>query len=175
METSYNPHENVRILTKEQVMKSPLGYCSNDKSFNYVNMFIFILFFISMGTSLYTFTYQMQYEERIRKIQLLDDRISIMEEKLRLNQFPNSYSSPPNHTYDSEILYKEKLSDKTASISEIHGEIFSDMLEEIALELSNKHRLRRDVTQLKAFRRGKRQTAIQQTSECICPPGKFSI
>lgn len=45
------------------------------------------------------------------------------------------------------------------------------ILQKLSLQVSDVQRLRRDVSHLKASRRGERQASVHPT-DCSCPPGK---
>lgn len=50
-------------------------------------------------------------------------------------------------------------------------EQFAHILQKLSLQVSGIQRLRRDVSHLKASRRGERQASVHPTDSCACPPG----
>lgn len=173
MGKSSNPHENVEISTKEKLFKTSFKYENEKEKFSGVNIFVYILFFTSMGFSTYTFIQQMQYEDRIRKLQQLDDRISKVEEKL--NYFPHIRTEQTNiNSQIAQPLFENNASSNETFNSGVHNDELSHILQKLSIELSGIQRIRRDVKHLQSFRRGKRQT-VQQTTECMCPPGMFYV
>lgn len=148
-----------------------------------INVMIYVLCITSLVFSAYTSFNQTYLEHRIRQLQQLDDRITVLEKKLRIfpNQFleslattsiPLSPSSPSSSSIQSAIDDAE-ISNSTIT-TESYDE-FSNIVRKLSLQLSGIHRLRRDVSHLQASsRRGARQTSVQQSSsDCTCPPGKY--
>lgn len=169
------------------------NYGSSVATANGVNILIYILFVMSLGFSVYTFVCQAQYEDRIQKFQQLEERISVLEAKLRIFpiQFLQSLAPSPSTTSSTEyssssasssatptksstenasIAFETNLNAETSNTDQI-----SHVLQKLSLQLSGMQRLRRDVTHLKASRRGERQASVQPNSECMCPAGKFFI
>lgn len=195
-----NSPDNVDTSAKQKNNKSTstnYGSSGSIATANGVNILIYVLFVISLGVSVYTFLCQAQYEDRIQKIQNLEERMSVLEAKLRI--FPiqflqslatlpsttsslsssSSSSAQPITTTGSSSITTENASiaADTAFEHDLNAEPsntdqFSHVLQKLSLQLSGIQRLRRDVTYLKASRRGERQASVQPTSDCMCPPGK---
>lgn len=176
-----NSPDNKDTSTDEKNPKSTTStnYGSNSSNVTGVNTLIYILFITSLGFSVYTYLRQAQYEDRIRQIHLLDERISMLEGKLRLFpiQFLNSLatsSTTSQSTLDSST--QDVMTSETESNADdinTSNKPFAHVLQKLSLQLSGIQRLRRDVSHLKASKRNERQASVQQTiSECTCPPGK---
>lgn len=151
------------------------GNSEMKKTYNCVNISVCILLLISMGFSTYTFVYQMQYEDRMRQLHLLNERISTIEQIIHSNQFSSFLSTQSANTPSSQMLQTIAENATTATITAdtaANEHNLSQIMQKMSAELSSIQRLRRDVTHLKAFRRGKRQAPNQPTSECMCPPGE---
>lgn len=166
------------------------------------NVLIYVFCVTSLGFSVYTSMCHSQLETRIRNFQRLDERISVLEAKLRI--FPiqflqslatlpsaSSSTSADNGTVSVDALTPEAASAVTSSStlndhdvddddddgaiagdSLASADEFANIVRKLSVQISGIQRLRRDVTYLKASRRGERQASVQQTSECMCPPGK---
>lgn len=152
-----------------------------------VNVLIYMLCVISMGFSVYTSLCQTQIENRIRHFHHLDDRISVLEAKLRI--FPIQFlqslatlpsttlsASSPSSSTSTSLPTNNNVTSETLSTSswdDTAADGFSNIVRKLSLQISGIQRLRRDVTYLKASRRGERQASVQTNSECTCPPGKY--
>lgn len=167
------------------------------------NVLIYMLCVTSLGFSVYTALCHSQLENRIRNFDRLDERISVLEAKLKIFpiQFLQSLATLPsatsssstsgNDTMSADALTSEAVTAATASIlsdddddddddgeaiaggsSVASADEFANIVRKLSVQMHGIQRLRRDVTYLKASRRGERQTSVQQTSECMCPPGK---
>lgn len=169
------------------------------------NVLIYMLCVTSLGFSVYTSLCHSQLENRIRNFHRLDERISVLEAKLRifpiqflqsLASLPSAPSSPSsslsslsnNATVNTEALTPEAAAaaapstlnddenddddDEIGDGSFASADEFANIVRKLSVQMSGIQRLRRDVTYLKASRRGERQASVQQTSECMCPPGK---
>lgn len=101
-----------------------------------------------MGTSFYANFRMSILEDRVRDINHLDDRLTVVEAKLQTLQ-PSAFMEPP-------------------------FENVASVVRKLSLEVAGIQRLRRDVSHLKVTRQ-QRQTAIQQTPDCVCPPGPPGI
>ncbi|GAB0088210.1 hypothetical protein DMENIID0001_026010 [Sergentomyia squamirostris] len=110
-----------------------------------VNCVVCVLCLLSIGGSVYTNVRQCYIEDRIRHLLHLDDRIAIIESKLQ--RVPQSF-------FDSDVLGIDKVARR------------------LQFELSDLHRLRRDVSHLQVTRRT-RQASVQSTGDCLCPADKF--
>lgn len=142
-----------------------------------VNVLIYMLCVTSLGFSVYTSVHQTQLEDRIREFHQFDDRISVLEAKLRLlpMQFLQSLSTLPSTTTSDDFISMDTTNQSTISNLDDTDDVsneFSHILRKLSVQMSGIQRLRRDVTYLKASRRGERQASVQQSSECMCPPGK---
>lgn len=165
--------------SKKKLIEATIANCGGNseikKTYNCVNISVYVLLLISMGFLTYTFVYQMQYEDRMRQLHLLNERISTIEQIIQSNQFSSFLSTQSANTPSSQMLQTIAKNSTTATISAntaANEHNLSQMMEKMSAELSNIQRLRRDITHLKAFRRGKRQASNQPTSECMCPPGE---
>lgn len=172
---------------------SPIKYPSG------ATILIYVFCVTSLGFSVYTSMCHSQLETRIRNFQRLDERISVLEAKLRIFpiQFLQSLATLPsasssttadNGTASVDALTPEAASAVTSSStlndhdddddgaiagdSLASADEFANIVRKLSVQISGIQRLRRDVTYLKATRRGERQASVQQTSECMCPPGK---
>lgn len=175
--------EETMSSSKEKLIEATTSNCGGNseikKAYNCVNISVCILLLISMGFSTYTFVYQMQYEDRMRQLHLLNERISTIEQIIQSNQFSSFLSTQSANTPSSQMLQTMTKNATTATVTAtISADIvanehnLSQVMQKMSAELSSIQRLRRDVTHLKAFRRGKRQASVQPTTECMCPPGE---
>lgn len=162
------------------------------------NVLIYMLCVTSLGFSVYTSLCHSQLENRIRNFHRLDERISTLEAKLRIFpiQFLQSLATLPsaassslpadNGTLSADALTSEAAAAAAAAVPSTlndddviadgqfaSADEFANIVRKLSVQISGIQRLRRDVTYLKASRRGERQASVQQTSECMCPPGKF--
>lgn len=158
------------------------------------NILVYVILIVSLSFSAYTFLQQTHYENRIRHCETLDMRISQLEEKLRL--FPlaflnslaksassssssSSLSSSPSasasvaRTSDSTVPKIDIITDgdDTSNIDDSAVQQTAHIFQKLSFQVSDIHRLRRDVSHLKASRRGERQASVHPT-DCSCPPGK---
>lgn len=153
---------------------------------NSVNVMLYIMCITSLVFSAYTSFNQTHLENRIRQIQQLDDRITVLEKKLRI--FPNQFLESLATTTIPLSPSLAKSSSASSSVesaidggeitnSTITTETYDDFLNivrKLSLQLTGIHRLRRDVSYLQASsRRGARQTSVPTSSECTCPAGKY--
>lgn len=161
------------------------------------NVLIYVFCVTSLGFSVYTSLCHSQLETRIRNFQRLDERISVLEAKLRIFpiQFLQSLATLPsasvattstdNGTDTVDALMPEAAATITSTASILNdgddaiaadsfasADEFANIVRKLSVQISGIQRLRRDVTYLKASRRGERQASVQQTSECMCPAGK---
>lgn len=168
------------------------------------NVLIYVLCVTTLGFSVYTSMSNVQLEHRIRNYHRLDERISLLEAKLRIFpiQFLQSLASSSsssaqlpskssdNRTVDGvDVLTPEAIAAAVTTASTVNdddddgndnesnetADEFANMVRKLSVQISGIQRLRRDVTYLKASRRGERQASVQQTTECMCPPGKINV
>lgn len=157
------------------------------------NVLIYMLCVTSLGFSVYTSLCHSQLENRIRNFHRLDERISTLEAKLRIFpiQFLQSLATLPSAASaslpaDNGTLSADAAAAATATVPSTlndddviadgnfaSADEFANIVRKLSVQISGIQRLRRDVTYLKASRRGERQASVQQTSECMCPPGKL--
>lgn len=117
-----------------------------------VNFILYTLCVTSLGFSVYTSFRQSHLEDRVRHMRHLDDRITILEAKLQ-----NSQYSPPGAAASAEFT-----------------DVAANVMRKLSLQVAGIQRLRRDVSHLQVARR-ERQASIQQSPECVCPPGKQCV
>lgn len=170
------------------------------------NILFCVVLIVSLILSAYAFLRQTHYENRIRH---LDNRISQLEEKLRLFPlaFLNSMASTttmPTYEFGGHGQRRRSISESESESTVPKIDIISDaavaaaatvdggagdnimemkhddataiqqsaqLLQKLSLQVSDVQRLRRDVSHLKASRRGERQASVHPT-DCSCPPGK---
>lgn len=142
------------------------------------NILVYIILIVSLSFSAYTFLRQTHFENRIRHFQSLDKRIAIIEDKLRLFPlaFINSLAKTATiaTTPDPAAPDIDLIADDTSTVTDTNAdngdEQFAHILQKLSLQVSGIQRLRRDVSHLKASRRGERQASVHPT-DCSCPPG----
>lgn len=190
-----NPPEksggNLQLLPNQKTSTN----CERNSSItnNSGNILVYVILMVSLSFSAYTFLRQTHFENRYSH---LDKRISIVEDKLRLfplaflnslaktSVSPSSISSssaatiPPNaSTVDSKVPEIDLITDTIdnndddADSAIDNHEQFAHILQKLSLQVSGIQRLRRDVSHLKASRRGERQASVHPTDSCACPPG----
>lgn len=156
-----------------------------------VNFILYLMCFTSLGFSAYTSLCHSQLEDRIRHISHLDERVSVLEAKLRkfpiqfLQTLPSTTSSPPTDDDDGDddddimqIVNRTVQDDNgmtgsdAATTEPLASMEFANVVRQLSEHMSGIQRLRRDVSHLKASRRGERQASISPPTECMCPPGK---
>lgn len=125
-----------------------------------MNVLLWVLCAASLGFSAYTSFNQTYLEDRIRHFRLLGDRVSVLE--ARLQSIPIQMTDQRTMTGDTSVIADPEEYDNIANV-----------VRKLSAQVSGISRLRRDVSHLK-MRRGERQAAIQQTSECMCPPGIYN-
>lgn len=118
---------------------------SGRRSISFINFVFCVLCVCSLGASIYSNYRQSHIEDRIRHLRHLDDRISILEAKLSAS----GLSSGENEFSD-----------------------VANVVRKLSLQVAGIQRLRRDVSHIQLTRRAQRQASIQQSPECVCPPGK---
>lgn len=116
------------------------------------NILLWLLCLASLAFSAYTSLGQTYFEDRIRHIRLLNDRVSILE--ARIQALPEQW------------LDRVTVADATLKEPE-DVESIATVIRRLSAQVSGMSRIRRDVSNLKS----RRQTASQQTGECMCPPG----
>lgn len=144
------------------------------------NYIIYLLCITSFGFSVYTSLCHSELQDRIRHIHHLDERVSVLEAKLRIfpiqflqslaTKLPSSASSP-----GAEAPFAPSIDNSSAADALDAGdaEEVAHVMRQLSLQVSSIQRLRRDVSYLKASRRGERQASAQPaTDACMCPPGK---
>lgn len=179
------PEKAGGALNKEQNDNKTSSNCERSSITNHSgNILIYLILFVSLSFSGYTFLRQTHYENRIRYLQTLDQRISVLEDKLRI--FPLAFlnslaksttmssstttttttpTSPEDRAQDSTVAEIDLITDDASN-----DEQFAHILQKLSLEVSGIRRLRRDVSHLKASRRGERQASVHP-ADCSCPPG----
>lgn len=121
-------------------------------TYTFVNILFYTLCITSLGFSIFIYLRQSQFEDRVRYLRHLEDRMTTLEARLQ-SDVPLSYL-------------------KTSSSNEF-ADIASDM-RKLSLQVSGIQRLRRDVSHLQIGRR-ERQVSVQQSNDCGCPPGEFKF
>lgn len=119
-------------------------------TYTFVNILLYTLCITTLGFSIFIYLRQAQIEDKVRYLQLLEDRMTTLEARLQ-SDIPLSYQ-------------------KTSASNEF-SDIASDM-RKLSLQVSGIQRLRRDVSHLQIGRR-ERQASVQQSNDCGCPPGMF--
>lgn len=183
------PEKAGGALNKEQNDNKTPSNCERSSITNHSgNILIYLILFVSLSFSAYTFLRQTHYENRIQYLQTLDQRISVLEDKLRI--FPLAFlnslaksttmssstitttttttttpTSPEDRAQDSTVAEIDLITDDASN-----DEQFAHILQKLSLEVSGIRRLRRDVSHLKASRRGERQASVHP-ADCSCPPG----
>ncbi|GAB0088213.1 Collagen alpha chain CG42342 [Sergentomyia squamirostris] len=132
-------------MKKTPQQKTPTGEGSTSSTCT-VNLVLFVLCISSMGSSFYANFRQSILEDRLHYMNHLDDRLTVVEAKLQNIQSTGGSFVEPPFTDVASVVRK------------------------LSLEVAGIQRLRRDVSHLKVTRQ-QRQTAIQQTPDCVCPPG----
>lgn len=125
-----------------------------DGRISFVNFVVIVLCISSLGASIYSNFRQSHIEDRIRHLRHLDDRISMMEAKL------SAASGVSQYQQSASLGSAEEFSD------------VANVVRKLSLQVAGIQRLRRDVSHLQLTRRANRQASIQQSPECVCPPGK---
>lgn len=140
------------------------------------NYIIYLLCITSLGFSVYTILCHSQLEDRIRQIHHLDDRVSVLEDKLRIFpiQFLQSLATKlPSSSFSSSNIDNSSVPDSLVT-DDVTVDDFADIVRKLSVQISGIQRLRRDVSHLKASRRGERQASSPPTTDaCMCPPGKI--
>lgn len=184
-----NPPEKSGGSPNQQIDNATNCSIASSASNNSGNVLVYILLIVSLSFSAYTFLQQTHYDNRIRNYQSLDKRISIIEDKLRL--FPlafinslaktvsaatattqsdlNADSTVPEN--DLNVTDEDSFSTIRTDTDDVDEQKFAHILQKLSLQVSGIQRLRRDVSHLKASRRGERQASVHPT-DCSCPPGK---
>lgn len=119
-------------------------------TYTFVNILFYTLCITSLGFSIFIYLRQSQFEDTVRHLRHLEDRMTALESRLQ-SDVPLSYL-------------------KTSSSSNEYADIASDM-RKLSLQVSGIQRLRRDVSHLQIGRR-ERQVSVQQSNDCGCPPGE---
>lgn len=151
------------IFTQENSMNENN---SSNGSRSLVNFILYTLCVTSLGFSVYTSFRQSHLEDRVRHMRHLDDRITILEAKIHHQQ------------QQKQQLQQQQLQQQqqqTVSFSQPATAEFTDVanvMRKLSLQVAGIQRLRRDVSHLQVARR-ERQASIQQSPECVCPPGMF--
>lgn len=117
------------------------------------NVLLWMMCLTSLGFSAYNSFNQTYFEDRIRQLRLLTDRVSVLEAQMQ--------ALPP------QWLDRVTVTDATLKEPEEYENI-ANVVRRLSVQVSGIPRLRRDVSHLK-MRRGERQA--QQGGECMCPPG----
>lgn len=136
-----------------------------------VNLVFYVLCLTSLGASFYLNFRQTYLEERLRHFHHLDDRLSRVESKLQSfhSQSPGFHSHRRKHANFFSTTEKE-FDDELLASGEDSFQDVASVVRKLSLEVEGIQRLRRDVSHLKLTRQ-QRQTAIQQSPDCSCPPG----
>lgn len=139
----------------------------------------------SLGFSLYCNVRQTNAEERLRHLRHLDDRITTIELKLEHSfqqLFTGNLNMRNNHQHAELRQHPETDSAELAGENNNNNNNNDDMSHEAVrrlslLQMSDLHRLRRDVSQLKLARRQQRRQTLggasteHQPTECSCTAG----
>lgn len=120
-------------------------------TYTFVNILFYTLCITSLGFSIFIYLRQSQFEDRVRHLRDLEDRMTALEARLQ-SDVPLSYLKT------------------SSSSSNEYADIASDM-RKLSLQVSGIQRLRRDVSHLQIGRR-ERQVSVQQSNDCGCPPGE---
>ncbi|XP_055381364.1 collagen alpha chain CG42342-like [Condylostylus longicornis] len=170
------------------------------------NLIFYVMCISSVGFSLYANIRQTHYEDRLRHLRHLDDRITILETKIdnflpflkyRRNSKSTSSSSSGGGLVSSSSSSTSSLKNKnifengivdvvndennsiqqSSSVTDDNDDPLADftnvanVVRKLSVEVQGIQRLRRDVSHLQLTRRQQRQTAVQSSQECMCPPG----
>lgn len=177
------PEKAGGALNKQQNDNKTSSNCERSSITNHSgNILIYLILFVSLSFSAYTFLRQTHYENRIQYLQTLDQRISVLEDKLRifplafLNSLAKSTTMSTTTTTTTPTSPEDRAKDSTVAEIDLitddasNDEQFAHILQKLSLEVSGIRRLRRDVSHLKASRRGERQASVHP-ADCSCPPG----
>lgn len=117
------------------------------------NVLLWMMCLTSLGFSAYTSFNQTYFEDRIRHLRLLNDRVSVLEAQIQ--------------ALPQQWLDRVTVTDATLTEPEEYENI-ANVVRRLSAQVSGIPRLRRDVSHLK-MKRGERQA--QQASDCMCPAG----
>lgn len=118
------------------------------------NVLLWLLCLASLAFSVYTSLGQTYFENRIRHLRQLDDRVSMLEAQIK--SLPAVWL---DRIVDTPLKDPEEM------------ESVADVMRRLSEQVSGISRLRRDVSQLKS-RRNERQTNGDISNGCMCPAGK---
>lgn len=157
-----------------------------------MNYVLFVLCTLSLGCTAYAAYRQCHVDDtRIRHIRRLDERITVLEEKLRLVAETTKKTEPLIATTEVQSPMRRisiannnattnpSLSSSSSS-SSAEEDAFTypaaEMLQ--ALHKLSQHdtgieRLRRDISQLQSSRMVRQSSMIQSSADCGCPAGEY--
>lgn len=151
-----------------------------------VNIIMYVLCATSVGLSVYTSYCQTHFEDRIRHLRHLNDRVMILEAKLQSHLLQPHLSTQATRTTTTTAPFLSTTITTATATQMVDGGAagaagsgggggggvgveFSNLVNKLSYQVSGIERLRRDVSYLQ--RRGERQASVQQSPECVCPPG----
>lgn len=164
-----------------------------------MNYVLFVLCTLSLGCTAYAAYRQCHVDDtRIRHIRRLDERITVLEEKLRLvaetttttmrkseqSAATEMHQSPmrrisianSNTTTTSSLLSPSSSSSSSSSAEEdaftYPAAEMLQALQKLSLHDSGIERLRRDISQLQSSRTVRQSSMIQSSPDCGCPAGE---
>lgn len=126
----------------------------------FTNILLYLVCITSLCISIYTNFHHSHLEDILKNFQHMDDRIHILEAKLKTITLPQSFT--PTTLPASSAA-------STATPSDYLD--LGNVMQKISLQVAGIDRLRRDVSHLQLSRR-ERQASIQQSPDCVCQPGK---
>lgn len=132
----------------------------NNSSVSLLNLVLCVMCISSLGLSLYVNFRQTHFEDRLRHLRHIEERINFIEAKLQ--NLPSSSSS-------SYSQFPQSLS-TAADFSNV-----ANVVRKLSLQVEGIQRLRRDVSHLQMTRRQRQASTVQSSQECICPPGVFNV
>lgn len=135
---------------------------SSRSSATFLNIFFYLMCISALGLSLYANYRQTHVEERIRHLRHLDDRLTALEAQLLGG----------GNTGASVGASSASWGPTGASSAPVD---YTNVVRKLSMQAEGIQRLRRDVSQLHAIRRQQRQTSIQSSQECTCPPGEYPL
>lgn len=167
-----------------------------------MNYVLFVLCTLSLGCTAYAAYRQCHVDDtRIRHIRRLDERITVLEEQLRLiaetttktkTTKPSSsddidvqslmrrISIANNNATTSSSSFSLSPSSSSSSSSTEEENAFTypaaemlQALQKLSLHDSGIERLRRDISQLQSSRTVRQSSMIQSSPDCGCPAGEY--
>lgn len=152
---------------EERDLESP-GKTST--TFSVVNFVLYMLCVSSLGASIYSNLRLATFDDRLRQLRHLDDRISALESQCAVDKSSSdggfAQSVEPKVFYNiinDDSVTRSFKGDSDGAIAPSS----QDLLRQLTAQVAGIHRLRRDVSQLQVSRK-ERQSG---SPDCICPPG----